>query len=619
MRQERGSNGSTRSSALWGKPSKGETRSSALWGKGGRGFALALVAAVVMVAPVAATAGPGKGKHGDEYQAHLSPGLLEAAKASPKAKFDVIVQGRNESSAGVATEVADARAEHPGKGVGVRKRFASVDGVAAQLTGRQILKLAHEDDIGAITSDVPVVLSGYSNKQRWPLVTGVKKVWETSTGRQLPAIAVVDSGVDASRPDFGSRVLTQVTMTSLVPNSPGDGRGHGTFVAGIAAGSASGYAGAAPTAPIVSIDVMDDSGMAMTRDVIAAADWILQNKDRYNIRVANFSLHSGAWASILWDPLDRAVEKLWFNDVVVVTAAGNYGVAGAPSGVPFAPGNDPFVITVGAGDPDRSVATHDDEAAPWSAYGYTLDGFAKPDLGAPGRYMVGPVPLASTLPLERPGNVVALGYMELSGTSFAAPIVAGAAAQLLAVHPDWTADQVKGALMLTAKPTRSAAPLSLGVGIVDVSKALDVTDPPNPNAALNQFLVSASGGSGKVFDAASWANAAKADASWANASWANASWASASWSSASWASASWASASWASASWASDSTATASWANASWASSSSADNAEGEASSDGGQLWTSPAEVYAEEVALGLDLDADGVIGDPLAAASLLP
>ncbi|MGH3114220.1 MAG: S8 family serine peptidase, partial [Gaiellaceae bacterium] len=455
MRQERGSNGSTRSSALWGKPSKGETRSSALWGKGGRGFALALVAAVVMVAPVAATAGPGKGKHGDEYQAHLSPGLLEAAKASPKAKFDVIVQGRNESSAGVATEVADARAEHPGKGVGVRKRFASVDGVAAQLTGRQILKLAHEDDIGAITSDVPVVLSGYSNKQRWPLVTGVKKVWETSTGRQLPAIAVVDSGVDASRPDFGGRVLTQVTMTSLVPNSPGDGRGHGTFVAGIAAGSASGYAGAAPTAPIVSIDVMDDSGMAMTRDVIAAADWILQNKDRYNIRVANFSLHSGAWASILWDPLDRAVEKLWFNDVVVVTAAGNYGVAGAPSGVPFAPGNDPFVITVGAGDPDRSVATHDDEAAPWSAYGYTLDGFAKPDLGAPGRYMVGPVPLASTLPLERPGNVVALGYMELSGTSFAAPIVAGAAAQLLAVHPDWTADQVKGALMLTAKPTRS--------------------------------------------------------------------------------------------------------------------------------------------------------------------
>jgi serine protease AprX len=494
-----------------------------------------------------------------------------------------------------------------------------VEGVAAQLTGRQILKLAYEQDIGAITSDVPVALSGYSNKQRWPMVTGIKKVWETSTGQQLPAIAVVDSGVDRSRPDFGGRVLTQVTMTSLLPNSPGDGRGHGTFVAGIAAGSASGYAGAAPTAPIVSIDVMDDSGMAMTRDVIAAADWILQNKDRYNIRVANFSLHSGAWASILWDPLDRAVEKLWFNDVVVVTAAGNYGVAGAPSGVPFAPGNDPFVITVGADDPDRSVATHDDEAAPWSAYGYTLDGFAKPDLGAPGRYMVGPVPLASTLPVERPGNVVAPGYMELSGTSFAAPIVAGAAAQLLAVHPNWTPDQVKGALMLSAKPARSAAPLSLGVGIIDASKALDVTDPPNPNAALNRFLVSASGGSGKVFDAASWANAAKADASWASASWANASWASASWSSASWASASWASASWASASWASDSTATASWANASWASSSSADNAEGDASSDGGQLWTSPTEVYAEEVALGLDLDADGVIGDPLAVASLLP
>jgi len=607
MRQERGPNGSTRSSALWGKPSKGETRSSALWGKGGRGFALALVAAVVMVAPVAATAGSGSsGTSGSSssqssIKAYLSPGLLGAAQLKPKATFDVIVQGtRGESPAQVATDVAAARKANPGKGLGLRKQHVSIGGVSAQLTGRQILTLARRPDVAAITADVPVVLTGsFSNKQRWPYVSGVAQSWNASTAPNAPAIAVVDSGVDASRADFGGRVIKQVTMTSLTPNAPGDGRGHGTFVAGIAAGSGSGYAGASPYSKIVSIDVMDDNGMAMTRDVVAAADWILQNKGTYNIRVANFSLHSSAWASVLFDPLDKAVEKLWFSGVVVVAASGNYGVDGQPSGVPYAPGNDPFVITVGADDIDGSVSTNDDYAAPWSAYGYTLDGFAKPDVAAPGRYIVGPVSATATLTLERPTSVVAPGYMQLSGTSFAAPIVAGTAAQILGKNPSWTPDQVKGALMVSAKPVPGAAPLSVGVGVIDVQKGMAVTNPPNPNLALNKFVVSASGGSGKVFDAASWANTAMGDASWANASWASASWSSASWSSASWASASWASASWASASWASDSAATASWADASWASASWADNAEGDASDTGEFL-------SAEELA------ALGLAGDSL-------
>ena len=88
----------------------------------------------------------------------------------------------------------------------------------------------------------------------------------------------------------------------------------------------------------------------------------------------------------MYDPLDKAVEKLWFNGVVVVAAAGNYGDNGQPTTVAYAPGNDPFVITVGAVDTNGTGWTStDDTAAPWSAFGYTLDGFAKPDLGAPGR------------------------------------------------------------------------------------------------------------------------------------------------------------------------------------------------------------------------------------------
>ena len=120
------------------------------------------------------------------------------------------------------------------------------------------------------------------------------------------------------------------------------------------------------------------------------------------------------------------MEKLWFNGVVVVAAAGNYGIADGPSGVLYAPGNDPFVMTVGAVDIGGTNEPDDDVAAPWSAYGYTLDGFAKPELAAPGRYMVGPVPEGSTLVVERPDKVVAPGYIQLSGTSFAAPVVAGA-------------------------------------------------------------------------------------------------------------------------------------------------------------------------------------------------
>jgi hypothetical protein len=147
--------------------------------------------------------------------------------------------------------------------------------------------------------------------------------------------------------------------------------------------------------------------------------------------------------------------------------------------------------------------------------------------------------------------------------------------------------------MVTASRTPAAAPLSQGVGIVDVSKAAALTVAPNPNLALRDFVnPDPAGGTSPVFDAASWASTAKANASWASASWASASWASASWSSASWASASWASASWASASWSDASWSDASWSDASWASVSYADNAEGDVTAEGGE-WMDPTELDA--------------------------
>ena len=564
MRDTGGFRNGVRTNALWGSGSG--KRGNALWGRGGRGMALTALALVTLALPLAAGAKGGRPGIGDAT--YVAPGLLDKAAQDPGHKLHLIIQ----SAAGAS----DAGTKLVGLGAEVRRRLDLIGAVAVDITAGKLAALAKQPGL-TITPDASVQLAGTpSSNQMWPYETGVAKLWGTaaSPGPQAPTIAIVDSGIDANRADFGngSRVVGNVTMTTgTTPNSPGDGRGHGTFVAGIAAGSADGYAGAAPNAGILSIDVMDDTGTARTSDVIAACGYILDNKGKYNIRVANFSLHSGARNHFYNDPLDSAVEKLWFNGIFVVAAAGNYGSASGPSGVWYAPGNDPFVMTVGAVDIGNKVAVGDDANAPWSAYGHTADGFTKPELGAPGRYMIGPVPQGATLVAQKPGNVVAPGYIQLSGTSFAAPVVAGVAAQLLARHPDWTPDQVKGALMLTAKPAPQAMAGSVGVGQLNAGRAADFKGtPPNPNIALRKFLVS-SGTGGASFDSASWAATVSADASWAAASWADASWADASWSAASWADASWAAASWADASWAD-----ASWAEASWADSATEDAAEGD-------------------------------------------
>jgi serine protease AprX len=572
----------TRSSALWGS-GKRETgsRSNALWGSGKRRSAVLTVLALMLIVPLGASAGAVK-KANAQSQAFVGPSLLTAAQADGNKTFAVIVQGKGGNQA--ARAVADVLKIS----LKSARTFTSIDGVAIDLTGAQILKLAADKHVTAITANAPMRLAASStSNDKWPFVTGVFKYWASGANPAAPAstIAVVDSGIDATRPEFAGRIVANVNLSTLPGNSPGDGRGHGTFVAGIAAGDSPNHAGAAPGAKLVSLDVMDDQGMARTSDVIAAADWILANKAKYGIRVANFSLHSSVANSFMYDPLDKAVERLWFNGVVVVAAAGNYGSPTGPSGVPFAPGNDPFVITVGASDTGRSVSTNDDTSAPWSAYGYTLDGFAKPELAAPGRYMVGPVPVTSTLYSERPDHVVEPGYMELSGTSFAAPIASGVAALILGKHPEFTPDQVKGALMVGTKPMPNAADLSEGVGEINAQRSVEMQSPPNPNLALNAFLITDPSTGSRVFDSASWASKAKSDASWACASWSAASWAAASWSSASWASASWSDAGWASASWASSAEAAASWADLSLGSASWADNAGGEtAAPDAGAI-----------------------------------
>ena len=570
-------NRGTRQSALWGSGNRGgEHRSSALWGRGGRFGAAVLVAAFALCAPLAALAAPGNGQSklatvtaaraaGPKQSTYVPPALLEQAKANGNQRLHVIIQAVGGTGAAASAFAANGQRD----GGTVSKRLGVIDGVAVDLKAKWIMRLAKVPGL-VVTLDAPVQAtgSGYklTNSQLWPYVAGNAKLWGSNwqPAPDAPTIAIVDSGLDAGKKDFTGRAYPQVNLSSSTPSATGDGDGHGTFVAGIAAGGNNGYIGASPSSHVLPIRVMDDNGVARTSDVVAAAQWILANKDTYNIKVANFSLHSAAATHFYYDPLDRAVEKLWLNGVVVVAAAGNYGTAAGPSGVLYSPGNDPFVITVGAVDIGTAFGTLDDSVAPWSAWGRTEDGFSKPELGAPGRYMIGPVSNGK-LKQDRPDHVVSPDYMQLSGTSFAAPVVAGAAAQLLALHPGWTPDQVKGALMLTAKQAVGITNLAIGVGEISTNDAAALTTPPNPNAALDQFLKN-DPANGLSFDAPTWVAAAKADASWADASWKDASWADASWADASWADASWADASWADASWAD-----ASWADASWADAADAD------------------------------------------------
>jgi serine protease AprX len=419
----------------------------------------------------------------------------------------------------------------------------------------------------AVVASIPEPLPKF--KQHWPYVAGVPSLLSSLQGRELetPTIAIVDSGIDPDRADFGGRVVERVTFNSSDESQAADGNGHGTAVASVAAGEAEGYTGAAPDAKLVDVDVLNDDGMANVSDVIAAADWIYENRERLNIRVANFSLHGTTLASLVSDPLDKAVERLWLSGIVVVTAAGNYAVDGEESAVPFAPGNDPFVLTVGATDTRGSFSLRDDRAAPWSAWGYTRDGFAKPELAAPGRYIAAGVPARSKLARDKPDRMVEPGYMQLSGTSLAAPIVAGTAANLLAAHPEWTPDEVKGALMLSAEPLAHTPARSAGVGEVNAGRAVAVDDPPNPNLALNDFLApDPAGGPTPVFDSDSWTSAVQADPAWASVAWGSVAWGSAAWSSVAWGSVAWGSVAWGSVAWGSVAWGSVAWGSVAWGS-----------------------------------------------------
>jgi len=406
------------------------------------------------------------------------------------------------------------------KGGKLRRELKNVQVVTLTIPSTYIFYLASMDGVRYVSLDRPVRMS----LDRAAKTVAADIGWSFGLKGKGIGIAVIDSGV-WNHPDlneFGSTASRVVYSESFVTGdtNTNDLYGHGTHVAGIAGGngqsSANGYEGQyrgiAPEVNIVNLRVLDANGGGTDSAVIAAIDRAIELKGRYNIRVINLSLGRPVFESYTNDPLCQAVEAAWQAGIVVVVAAGNngrdnsFGTRGY--GTVAAPGNDPYVITVGATDMGSTPYRADDVIASYSAKGPTLlDHVVKPDLVAPGNRVVSLVDPAGTLEAANPkldiypcdastgkcdAAVGGAQYFRLSGTSMAAPIVSGAVALMVQQDPELTPDLIKARLMKTAwkgfttfSATKDAKGNSYknqadiftyGAGYLDVQAALQSTD-----------------------------------------------------------------------------------------------------------------------------------------------
>jgi serine protease AprX len=312
----------------------------------------------------------------------------------------------------------------------------------------------------------------------WSRAIGLDNVPNKFQGDGV-TVASIDTGVTPT-PNLAGRVLARVDLT---PDRDGIDRfGHGTHMAGVIAGdgttSAGVFEGAAPEAELVSVKVAGWDGATDVSTVIAALQWVVSNRARYNIRVVNLSWGTDTSRGYGVDPLDRAVERAWQAGLVVVVSAGNFGPT---PGTISKPADDPFVITVGAADTNGTPRGLDDTVAPFSSRGPTADGVAKPDVLAPGVSIVSDRAPGSTVDTFRPLARLGQDLFKGSGTSQAAAVVAGVAARLLEVDPTLTNDEVKGVLKATADP-RLAGPDG-GAGLIDAAAATLAVTPPKAGPA----------------------------------------------------------------------------------------------------------------------------------------
>ena len=533
---------------------------------------------------------PGPANSGSTIPAgKVDPGLLHAMVDAPSSSLRLIVK---------ETVPASDEAEHLVRGLGgaITHQLPIVSGFSALLPAEALLELAGSPAVGSVWGDREIRMTsgsttGYdswSPNTAWRQSIRLPQVEGYYTGSGV-TVAVLDTGVSQA-PDLGDRVLARVDLT---PEQDGfDRYGHGTHMAGIIAGdgsaSAGEWKGVAPEANLVSVKVAGADGSTDVSMVIAGLQWVLENKNRYGIRVLNLAFGTDSRQSYRLDPLNYAVEQVWFGGILVVASAGNRGPDGSTINKP---GDDPFVLTVGAADLKGTTDRGDDVVAPFSSWGPTPDGFVKPDLVAPGITIVAPRAVGSIVDQQHPDARVGDGYFKGTGTTQAAAIVSGVAALMFQADPTLTPDEAKTAILRGATKT-STYRSGGGAGLVDASSAIQLarrgiyvtanlgllpsTGLGSLDSSRGSFHVYADPDGDGVWDLVAgevdvlgqpwsatswsalswsmsiWASLVNVSTGWTATSWSATSWSGTSWSSTSWSATSWSSTSWSSTSWSSD-------------------------------------------------------------------
>ena len=311
--------------------------------------------------------------------------------------------------------------------------------------------------------------------------------WAQSFNGQGIGVAVIDSGITpvddlGVKTQSGSPHNRIVYSANFVANETvtTDAFGHGTHVAGLIAGNgtdSSGktntrtFTGIAPNANLINLRALDENGEGSDSTVIAAIEAAISLKTTYNIKVINLSLGRPIYESYAQDPLCQAVEQAWKAGIVVVVAAGNDGrdlaLNNEGYGTIEAPGNDPYVLTVGATNTMNTAAVGDDVMASYSSKGPSfIDQISKPDVIAPGNLVTSLLSPGSNLQAQNPTFYTPLSwyiangtsaasttYYPLSGTSMATAVTSGAVADLMEVLGYLTPDQVKVLFMASADKT----------------------------------------------------------------------------------------------------------------------------------------------------------------------
>jgi serine protease AprX len=392
----------------------------------------------------------------------------------------------------------DASSEVTRLGGKLGRRLEFINGQVAEIPNGKLRNLADHPAVARVIWDRPI--EGEMNRVAVTVGARAIQYGLGYTGAGI-GVAVIDSGITSWHDDLtynGSSSLVKTkngqrvaAFVDFVNNhtAPYDDNGHGTHVSGIIAGN--GYdtfgarAGIAPSAHLVSLKVLNREGRGVISDVIAALDWAVANKALHNIRVVNLSVGAAVTESYTTDPLTLAAKRAVDAGIVVVTAAGNLGknsLGQTQYGGITAPGNAPWVLTVGASSHEGTVARYDDKMGGYSSRGPSAVDFqAKPDLVAPG---TGVVSLSSSSSLMYVTKAAYLlkgtfysstkPYLSLTGTSMSAPVVAGSVALMLQANPSLTPNLVKAILQYTAQEYKGYNALTQGAGFLNTKGAVDL-------------------------------------------------------------------------------------------------------------------------------------------------